>query len=237
MDKAHKIKTSFIFLLFCSLFAGALVNLYILQIRQHIFFVDLGTQQYYCTITTYPPRASILDRYGSPLALNKETLSAFMMPHRIKDQTGLKDFLKKHFPEAHERLLKKPSSQFLYIKRKLSSTEQELIKQYNLKDIHLLSEPNRFYPIEASGIITGITDTDNKGLFGIELAFNDQLAGQPATTILEKDARSGLFYFSKQTKTEQVSGNPVQLTIDGNLQFLVQEELYTAAKRFDSTEG
>jgi cell division protein FtsI (penicillin-binding protein 3) len=237
MDKTHKIRTAFVFFLFCSLFSIGLLNLYALQIKQHTFFADLGNQQYYFTLTTYPPRASILDRQGIPLALNKETLSAFMLPRMVKEQTGLKRFLKKHFPEGHKRLLKNPKSQFAYIKRKLSAEEQKIIKENDIKDIHLLSEPSRFYPIEASGTLTGITNIDNKGLFGIELEFDKQLTGQPSTTILEKDARSGLFYFSKQTAKEGIAGKPVALTIDGNLQFLVQEELLDAIKRFDSTEG
>lgn len=237
MDKTHKIRTSFVFFLFCLLFAIGLLNLYALQIKQHTFFADLGTQQYYFTLTTYPPRASILDRQGIPLALNKETLSAFMLPRMVKEQTALKRFLKKYFPEAHERLLKNPNNQFAYIKRKLSEAEQKIIKEHNIKDVHLLNEPSRFYPIEASGTLTGITNIDNKGLFGIELEFNKQLTGQPNTTILEKDARSGLFYFSKQTAKEGIAGKPVSLTIDGNLQFLVHEELLDAIKRFDSTEG
>ena len=45
-------------------------------------------------------------------------------------------------------------------------------------------------------------------IFGIELFFDKQLAGTPTTTILEKDARSGLFYFSKQTSKEGIQGIP-----------------------------
>lgn len=237
MDKTHKIRTTVVFFIFCMLFVAALINLYSLQIKQHTFFVDLGNQQYYCTVTSYAPRANILDRNGTPLALNKETVSAFMMPRMVKDPTTLKQFLVKYFPEAHERFIKKPQAQFAYIKRKLSPAEQDCIKQHGITDIHLLSEPSRFYPVEASSIITGITNVDNKGLFGIELAFNDQLTGKPATTILEKDARSGLFYFSKKTSQEEIAGDPVKLTIDGNLQFLVHEELMEAVNKFGSSEG
>jgi cell division protein FtsI (penicillin-binding protein 3) len=237
MDSTHKARTALVFFLFCSLFGIGIINLYTLQIKQHTFFTDLGHQQYYVTQTSYSPRASILDRNGTPLALNKETLSAFILPRMSKEKTSLKRFLKKHFPEAHDRLIKKPNAQFAYIKRKLSSKEKKMIEQSGIKDIHFLNEPSRFYPTEAAGLLTGMTNIDNKGLFGIELELNEQLTGKPTTTVLENDARSGHFYFSKQKETQGTDGIPVQLTIDGNLQFLVQEELAQAAQRFESTQG
>ncbi|MFT6765683.1 MAG: cell division protein FtsI (penicillin-binding protein 3) [Alteromonas naphthalenivorans] len=237
MDSTHKARTALVFFLFCSLFCIGIINLYTLQIKQHTFFTDLGHQQYYVTQTSYPPRASILDRNKNPLALNKETLSAFMLPRMIKEKTGFKRFLKKNFPEAHERFIKKPNAQFAYIKRKISHKEKKLIEQSGITDIHFLNEPSRFYPIEAAGLLTGMTNIDNKGLFGIELILNEQLTGKPTTTVLEKDARSGHFYFSKQKETKGIDGAPVELTIDGNLQFLVQEELTQAAQKFGSTQG
>jgi cell division protein FtsI (penicillin-binding protein 3) len=237
MNASHKIRTTLIFFLFCSLFLIALINLYSLQIKQHGFFNDLAQQQYYSSVTTYAPRAQILDRNGIPLALNKETISAFIMPRMVKDKTALNIFLKEHFPKGYQRLQKHSKSNFCYIKRKLTQEECALIEQSNNNDLHLLYEPSRFYPIEASGTITGLTNIDNKGLFGIELAFDAQLRGEPSTTVLEKDARSGKFYFSKKSETKGLEGKPVQLTIDGNLQFLVQEELIDTAQKFDSTEG
>ncbi len=237
MNNSSKLRTVFVFFLFCSLFATTLIHLYGLQIRQHTFFADLGKKQYYLTLTTYPPRALIYDRNGVPLALNKESISAFIMPHQIKDQEKLTHFLETYFPTALTRLEEKKHAYFVYVKRRLTPEEQQLIEKEGIEDIHFLKEPSRFYPVAIAGSLTGITNTDNKGLFGIELLYNAQLAGTPTTTILEKDARSGVFYFSKQTLEEGVQGTPVTLTIDGNLQFLVHEELMTTVKKYQVKEG
>ncbi len=213
------------------------MHLYGLQIQQHAFFNDLGNKQYYLTLTTYPPRALIFDRNGIPLALNKERLSAFVMPHKIKDKKKLTAFLETHFPAALKRLEEKQHSYFIYVKRRLTNEEERTIKESGSEDIHFLYEPSRFYPIDATASITGITNTDNRGLFGIELFFDEQLAGTPTTTVLEKDARSGLFYFSKQTSKEGAEGVPVELTIDSDLQFLVQEELLTTIEKYQVSQG
>ena len=237
MKLLSKLRSVCVFFLFLVLFCIALFHLYGLQIKQHTFFTELANKQYYLTLTTYPPRALILDRNGMPLALNKDRLSAFVMPHQIKNKEKLLTFLSQHFPAALNRLNEKQGSYFMYVKRRLSDQEEQLIKESGIEDIHFLYEPSRFYPLDAAASITGITNTDNRGLFGIELFFDAQLAGTPTTTILEKDARSGLFYFSKQIAQEGTEGTPVQLTIDSDLQFLVQQELFATIEKYQASQG
>lgn len=237
MNKTAKLRTACIFFLFCSLFCITTIHLYGLQIRQHTFFTDLAQKQYLLTLTTYPPRALIFDRNGIPLALNKESVSAFIMPHKLKNKPALIDFLQIHYPTAVTRLEEKKQSYFMYIKRRLTKEEQQCIKDNNIEDIQFLTEPSRFYPNDAAAPVVGITNIDNEGIFGVELMFNTQLAGLPTTTILEKDARSGLFYFSKQITEEGTEGTPVTLTIDSDLQFLVQEELLKTINTYQAKQG
>ena len=125
----------------------------------------------------------------------------------------------------------------MYIKRRLSAKEIALIESSGLTDIKLLKEPSRFYPIQSVGPIVGITDIDNQGLFGIEALYNTTLAGKPTTYIVEKDARSGRFYFTRQTKVEGAEAQPLSLTIDSVLQFLAYEELKDYVKQMGSKEG
>ncbi len=237
LGTSSKLRSAYIFFGFFSLFSVALVHLYKLQIRQHVFFADLANRQYFLTLTSYLPRAVILDRNGLPLALNKESTSAFVMPHAVKDTEKLHAFLKKHFPSALEQWTAKPKAKFLYLKRGLNDEEIDLIKTSSIRDIHLLKEPNRFYPHQASASITGITNIDNKGLFGLEYFYNDRLAGKPAKMTLEKDARSGLFYFGKTIEEEGSQAEPLQLSLDAHLQFLVSEELHDAAQSHDAAQA
>ena len=237
IDKTYKLKTSYIFLFFFVLYCIVLLNLFSLQIRQHEFYKEIAAKQYLTTVTTYPSRASIFDRNGTPLALNRESIAAFIMPKTLEDPKKLEGFLKKHFPEAVERFQKKKQANFVYIKRNLTEKEQNLITNAGIPDIHFLTEPRRFYPIESTGSLIGITDIDNQGIFGFELLFNTQLAGTPTTTLLEKDARSGRFYFSQQTTESGSLGTPVTLTIDADIQFLVQEELNNQAEKYHVKEA
>jgi cell division protein FtsI (penicillin-binding protein 3) len=237
MNTAYKLRSSLIFLFFCSLYIIILFNLYSIAIKQRNFFINLAKQQYSISVTSTPERALIYDRNGAPLVLNKPMLSAFMLPKTLESKETLEPFLKRYFPQALERLHQHPDSHFLYIKRKLSPEHLALLEQHNVLDIKLLKEPGRFYPIESAGPLVGITDIDNVGLFGLELIYDKLLGGSPTTFYLEKDARSGHFYFTKTTKREGIAGKPITLTIDADLQFLAFEHLKNTITYFNAQEG
>jgi cell division protein FtsI/penicillin-binding protein 2 len=125
----------------------------------------------------------------------------------------------------------------MFIKRRLSPEEIAIITAEKNPDIFLLSEPGRYYPLTCASPIIGLTNIDNKGLLGIELLYNHILAGKPTTCHLEKDARSGYYYFKKETTIQGDVGLPLQLTIDADLQFLVQEAVQQTVNKFNAKEA
>lgn len=238
MNRVHSFRLTTIFLLFLFMYIFVISNLYIIQIKDTAFFKNLALQQYQITVTTKPPRAEIYDRSGTQLlAMNKESISAFITPSHIEQKENLQAFLEKYFPTASLRLKQVQHCHFMYIKRRLTDEQIKLIQESNLPDIKLLKEPSRYYPIESVSSIIGFTDIDNNGIAGLELFYNKTLAGQPSTNTLLKDARSGHFYFNHETKIKGQEGQPIVLSIDSTLQFLVHEELKEAVQKFGSKEG
>lgn len=237
MIQLSKSKTSIIFLFLAGCYLLVIANLIYLQIIQHTFFTQLGQKQYHVNITSYPPRGLILDRNGKFLAINKDSLAAFMLPKQLEDRKQLESFLAKHFPIARERLKTHGNAHFLYVQRKLTPAQIDLIERNEICDIKFLNEPNRYYPAPATAPLIGITDIDNHGLFGLELQFDKELAGQATTVSLEKDARSGHFYFSKETTNSGLSSKPLITTIDSDLQFLTQDALQQTIQKYNAKEG
>jgi cell division protein FtsI (penicillin-binding protein 3) len=197
----------------------------------------LAANQYALVVETTPPRALIYDRNEKPIAFNALRLSAFITPSKLLDSKKLKTFLRKNFPLAAERLQKNLSSHFMFVKRHLTEREIEVIKKSGLEDVYLLKEPSRFYPIDSLSQILGITNSDNKGLFGIESIYNNVLGGKPSSYLLEKEARSGHFYFQKEVKKSGNEGKSIKLTIDSTLQFLAQDELKDVVESIGAKEG
>lgn len=238
MNKAYKIRTVFVFLVFCLLYAVILFNLYLIQIKQNDFFSHLGKQQYNVVVSRYPARAPIFDRTSKqPLALNKDCLSAFLLPKQLTEQKKIEAFLGQHFPNTLARLQTNKNKSFMFVQRRLNDKQLKIITDAQLKDIKLLKERGRFYPVPSAGPLVGSTDVDNKGLFGIEFQCDKQLGGTPAVYSLEQEARSGHFYFKKETHQQGKAGNSVTLSVDSDLQFLIHEELEETLKQWDANEG
>lgn len=226
-----------IFLFFLLLYSIVIFNLYTVQIRQTGYFKNLANQQYNVTHTITPIRAEIFDRNGLPIAVNKDSIAAFIIPSKLEHDHEVKQFLARHFDSAYSRLMQNSNLHFLYIKRRLTETEIEILKNSSLTDIKFLKEPSRFYPIESLATVVGITDINNNGLMGLEYMYNNHLAGKSSTHLLEKDARSGHFFFKSETKIEGTTGKAITLTIDSILQFLVYEELKEYVAKVEAKEG
>jgi cell division protein FtsI (penicillin-binding protein 3) len=238
MTHVHKNRSILILLFFFIGYLIAIINLVYLQVVQHQFFVQLGQKQYQTSITSLPPRGLILDRTGKHfLALNKDSIAAFILPRQLEMKPQLQKFLAKYFPHANERLATHSHAHFLYVQRKLTPQQIDLITKSGISDIKFLNEPSRYYPLPASASLIGLTDIDNKGLFGLELEFDQLLAGTPSTVVLEKDARSGHFYFSRHLDQEGSSAQQLQLTIDSDLQYLVHEALLETVAKYNAKEG
>ena len=238
MIQSFRFRSTIIFFVFILFYTLIGINLYVIQIKQHDFYKKLADQQYHVTITQIPPRGPIFDRTGcNYLAMNKDYLAAFILPNQITDKKRTLQFLQKHFPQAIKRFIKNKDKHFMFIKRRLSPEEIEIITNEKNADIFLLSEPGRYYPLASASPTIGLTDIDNKGLLGIELLYNNSLAGKPTTCHLKKDARSGYYYFKKETTVQGDIGHPLQLTIDADLQFLIQEIMHQTVEKFNAKEA
>src|SRR5690606_29562535 len=77
---------------------------------------------------------------------------------------------------------------FVYIKRQVSMDIAERIRELKLPGFHEQAEMRRFYPEgEVAAHIIGFTNIEDKGIDGIELAFNDELSGRPGSRRVIKD--------------------------------------------------
>lgn len=235
--KNYKPKLFFVVLVFLILYLVVITRLFIIQVYHKDFFKILAKQQYVTEITTQPSRAFFYDRNNVPLTLNRDRVSAFILPHRFHEEEKIKKLLKNDFGRIYKKMRKEKRRRFLWLERHLSDERLKKIKSYESKDIYFLAEPERFYPFPSTAHIVGFTNVDNVGIAGMELQYNKRVGGTPTTFILEKDARSGYFYFHKDIKEKGVVGEQVKLTIDKTLQFFSQEELQKTVAEHEAKGG
>jgi stage V sporulation protein D (sporulation-specific penicillin-binding protein) len=201
INSKQRLKIVLIFAGFCGCYGAVIYKLYRMQIVQHVFYKNLAKKQSQISITQNPPRAFIFDRNGVAIASNREALSAFIIPKKIQNKEVVAQFLEKNFPKSYQQFQSKKDATFLYIARRLTKEQEQLLRESGLKDIKFLHEPSRYYPYSSCASIVGLTDIDNHGITGIEYTYHKQLAGLPATCIIQKDARSGTFYTQKDVST------------------------------------
>ncbi len=79
--------------------------------------------------------------------------------------------------------------------------------------------------------VLGFTGTDNTGLSGLEAKYDAQLSGVPGRVVTIKNARAGEMPFEYNTLVEAKEGNSLVLTIDANIQQVVEEKLMRAVEK------
>lgn len=230
-------RSFFIFSILFILYGIIIANLYVMQVKKEDFFTNLGEKQYNISMTTLPERAYIFDKNGTPIALNKDSFAAFILPKQVADRPAVVEFLEKYFPAAAARFEQAWDKNFFFIARKLTLEQQEIISSSKIPDIHILQEPSRFYPYKCLGTILGITDIDNHGIMGLEQEYDELLRGTETTHILKKDARSNHFYFEKELAIQGTPSEPITLTIDADLQFKITQILQDTVEELQAKEG
>ncbi|MBN1576735.1 MAG: PASTA domain-containing protein [Chitinispirillaceae bacterium] len=96
----------------------------------------------------------------------------------------------------------------------------------------------RIYPLgDIAGTLLGFIGTDGYGLGGAELAFDPYLRGEDGWTILQKDGRNCKYQKIGLPEKAQRSGFDVVLTIDINVQKIVQGILRNAVNTLRAKGG
>ncbi len=212
-------------------------NLYRLQVRQHGFFNELGEQQYNGLIKLPIMRAPIFDRYGYPVAVNRESYTAYFCRIACQDTRATERCLTALFPREAKRILACDNSQqCILIKRRLSDKERNYIEEVHPAGIRLVRDYRRLYPVPELGTVLGLVDIDNRGMSGIERLCNETLSGKPELRIIERDARSGMYY-KQEPSVIGCCSKPIMITIDAALQRAVCKELMSAVTETAAEEG
>lgn len=173
-------------------------------------------------------RGNIYDRKGALLAISIFKYSYFCLPYMIKNHLDMQNlffFVKKHFnldKNFMQKQLEKPKK-FFWLKRFYD-------KDINMKDIPKSigreKEEIRFYPNKNLGMsILGYTNIDGSGMSGIEYSMNEFLQGKNIKVSLEKDAKGKVLDVEKKLNLIKEVPYDVYLTIDKNLEYLVESYL------------
>lgn len=179
-------------------------------------------------------RGLILDSDNNILATNLTTSSLVVVPSQIKDVAltaeKLADILDVDVKVMQEKLSKKVSIQRIQPEgRQLDDEVAAKIDRLKLPGVYLIKDTKRYYPKDNYlGQTLGFVGIDNQGLLGLELKYDSYLNGNNGSIDYFMDAKSNPLTLYPSVYSAPTSGFNLQLTIDGDIQDIVERELNNA---------
>ncbi len=193
-------------------------------------------------------RGTIYDRNGKILAQSASVWQVVLSPANFDNDeqreyvaTNLAEILSLEKEDVLEQT--KENSYYSVVKRKIESEEQQKVlklmndvyDKYQLSSvIALLDDYKRYYPYsELASSVIGFTGSDDQGLLGIELEYNDELTGTPGRLVTATNANGSVMPFDYSQNIEAVDGNSIVLTIDETVQSIVEKYMKQGIKDHD----
>ena len=222
------------------LFAAVSLKALELQVLNRDKALDLARKQHWKKLTLLPRRGKILDSKKKELAVNIEAESIYVRPRNILDLPDFSNKLSKHLNMPQKQILAMllTGKPFIWVKRVAKPEVVAEIKKANFEGVGFIEEPKRVYPNSyLAGQILGFTDIDSKGIEGIEYYHDDFLAGTPGKIIVQKDARGKEIISNSVVVEESKTGFDIFLTIDSQIQYIVEKELKEGVEKSSADKG
>ena len=136
-----------------------------------------------------------------------------------------------------DALAKDPGSRFAYVKRYVSTEEYRALADLGLPFLSFVPHPSRTYPNGAvAGNVLGFVGSDGTPLEGIE-ALEDQCLASTQGSITYQSGADGVVIPGTEVETPAVDGGTVQLTIDADLQWYLQQLIAEETTRYQADWG
>lgn len=214
-------------------FLGLVVRAIYLQGMHNDFLQQKGESRYSRVIEISAHRGMITDRHGEPLAISTPVESVWASPRGMDATPGqlkkLANLIRMDVAEVRKRI-SDPKRDFVYLRRHLPPDITAKVVELNITGIFLKREFRRYYPTgELTAHMLGFTDIDDNGQEGIELGWQDTLAGKPGSRRVIKD-RKGRIVEDVESILEPKPGQDIALSIDSKIQYLAYRELKQAVE-------
>jgi cell division protein FtsI/penicillin-binding protein 2 len=215
--------------LICALFVGCTLvlvwRLYTFQVQDTSWYQQMAQEERDAQIPIIPTRGSLLDTNGSPLAISVPYNSVYVLGNLL----GNADRADK-VADALSPVLDVPADQLragidptsnrpAVLKSAVPSAVAEQVQQLGLPGVYLDKEPVRQYPEGSlAAQILGFVGKDFSGLGGVELSYNQELAGTPGVIDTQKDTAGQEITPGRRLLTPPVQGSDLVLTLDRYVQ-------------------
>ncbi len=206
--------------IFVLLFAAVLAKAVWLQGLHGAHYAQMAQSQHRETQKTPAGRGTIFDRTGVQLAIGEQRTTVFADPHQIRNPhtvaRAAHELLGVDANVLYPKLLDK-TTQFLYVQRFADPAKAAALEKKGLAGLGFYPEERRTYPQRKVGAqVIGYAGVDNKGLTGLEVAYDNKLSGRPGSRTIVRDGRGRAIDVIKSLPEQK--GADVFTTLDHTIQ-------------------
>jgi len=127
-------------------------------------------------------------------------------------------------------------SKIICIEKKVFHERIVELKDLKINGLFYQDEPSRIYRYEnLASHILGYVNTKNSGVEGVEKFFDNELTGEMGRRILIRDAKGETVTINEEAQKPPQNGKNLQLTIDKELQSILEEELRKGKENFGAS--
>jgi cell division protein FtsI (penicillin-binding protein 3) len=195
-----------------------------------------ASRQYEIVVTEKARRGRIFDRNGRQLAESIESISFYADPLHVQDPDEVAQSFAATFGRSKRYYLDllKREKRFVWLERNIPVSKAAGLMTEKFKGVGFRREQQRYYLNIASQII-GFTDRDDRGISGLEKQLDGELRGRDGIRIFQRSATGESYPAPDAEQIEPLSGNDVELTIDADVQGIVEDEIMQAVMNFKAT--
>ncbi len=204
-------------------------------------FAARGLDQRLQRLTLAADRGTIFDRDGRELAVTVDSISVYANPREVADPVEaarvIAPLLGREVRSVTDDLA--ADTEFVYLARQLDLAMATTIRDADVPGVYTLVEPKRVYPAGdlAAHVVGFVRSGDNVGLEGLELFYDEALAGRPGSLLVELDP-GGVAIPQGEYQVEPAEpGSDLVLTIKTEIQFAAARALADAMERTGSASG
>lgn len=217
------------FLLIISIFFALIIRLFTIQIVQSEMLTKKAASQWTRDLPINAKRGTITDCNGASLAESYSSYDVYVRASMVDEPVKVAQLLSQVIGLNYEDTFNKVTNTLVsesLIKLQLEDALAKKLINANLKGVLLSENSKRYYPYgDLLTQVLGFTTIDNVGQAGIELYAEKYLKGVNGYALEESDVKGVKIDNTLSTYIPAVDGCNVELTIDVNIQQIVEDAL------------
>ncbi len=171
-------------------------------------------------------RGKIYDATGNLIATNKTVCTISVIYNQVKDKELVISVLVKELG-IDEEIIRKKVEKFSSREKIKSNVDKEIgdrIRAYDLAGVKVDEDFKRYYPYGTlASKVLGFTGSDNQGIIGLEVKYEEYLKGIDGQILTMTDARGIELENTAEERIDPISGNSLHLSLDINIQEYAQQ--------------